>query len=224
MIKKFEKRIGKTVENITEDELYKFIKDANLYEDFFKFSDFKLDLIDRLLKRNSEDEFGKNLICLRYETELEQDEKILDKTFEQYRNKQITREELLEKMEKFKGSLDPIFVISTFICSLLVLDDVDLRNDIDKINMNIGRMKMIFDEIERNEKSLNLRCNMIDLLYYLRTRFFETYNIVLDISWVDNEVDLIDKFLSDKLNRELPEINIKPEQLGFIDITKLKKE
>ena len=223
-IKEFEKKIGKTVDNITEAEFYNLFKDEKLVETFLKFPDFRLDLIDRLMYRNEGNDFAKDLLTLRYETELEQDEKILDVTFTNYRENKITRDELLEKMENYKNSLDPIFVISTFICSLLVLDDVDLKKDIEKINMNIGRIKMIFDEIPKNEKSLDLRCNLIDLLYYLRTRFFESYGIVLDVSWVDNEVDIIDEYLSKKLNRELPEINIKPEELGFIDITKLNKE
>ena len=85
--------------------------------------------------------------------------------------------------------------------------------------------KPIFESLGRIESSYQIRADLIDLLYTVRTKVFVEYGESIDVSWVDEETNKLDEFGFELLNnRELPEINIKPEQLGFIDITKLKKE
>lgn len=227
-IKTFETKIGMVVEELDEEKLISVIKNPDNIE-FFKETKTTLDILDCILERNKNETFLKEVLTLKHSTEMIENERLLNNVFEDYRDEKITREKLIEELRRFLDSSDPKFVISTIICMLIALGDIDLSGDIELIKSNIEKFKNIFDTIGKIEKSYQLRCDLIDLMYILRTKFFELYNIELEMNWVDTEVDRIDEFTSKLLEEhsgssELPEIDIKPEELGFIDITKLNKE
>jgi len=130
-------------------------------------------------------------------------------------------------MKQYRESSDPLFVISVFICSLIAIQDVDLSTEKNVLIENIKKVEEIFNQIGRIENSYVLRCDIIDLIYQVRERYFLAYeeDILKEISWVDQKADEVNLFAEKTLNTEtLPKINIKPEQLGFIDITKLKNK
>lgn len=219
---KFENKIGMKVNDLNEEKFIQIIKNP-VYHEFFSNIKDMLDLIDEIMKRKQDDEsFIKELYTTKYLLQLDEDANILDKTFEKYRNNKITREELLEQMKKFRSSSDPIFVISVFICSMIALEDVSLKDEENVLKSSVEQMKDIFNNLGRIETSYSLRCDLIDLLYTLRSKYFNHCGIVIDIDWVDDEADKLLEFQSQFNNREIPEIGVKPEQLGFLDITKLK--
>lgn len=227
-IKTFENKIGMRIEDLNEEKLIEIIKNPDNIE-FFKETKTTLDLLDIILEKHRDEAFLKEILTLKHSTEMIDNERLLNDVFEKYRNEKITREKLVEELRRFLDSSDPKFVISTIICMLIALGDIDLSGDIELIKSNIEKFKNIFDTIGKIEKSYQLRCDLIDLMYILRAKFFENYAIELEMNWVDTEVDRIDEFASKLLESqagtsEIPEIDIKPEELGFIDITKLKKE
>lgn len=223
-LSQLKQKIGIKIEDLNEETLLYILKNPE-YKNFFNDRRLFLGLLDEILERNQDKNFLKEIYTIKYSLELLQNEEIISNLFTSYRNESITREKLLETMKNYRNSEDSIFVISVFICSLIALPDVDLSLEIEKLEKNIEKVKSIFENLGELKGSYNLRCDLIDLICQIRTKIFSVYNHSIDISWLDKEIDKIDEFTLEILNkRELPEINIKPEQLGFIDITKLKKE
>lgn len=223
-IKEFEQKIGMRVEGLNEERFIEILKNPEFKKLFDDKKEF-LDLLEEILNRNQDESFKKEVNILKYTLQLLQDEEIIDGLFKRYREEKITREKLLEAMKNYRDSSDPIFVVSVFICSIIALKDVDLRPELENLKKNIEMFKPIFESLGRIESSYQIRADLIDLLYTVRTKVFVEYGESIDVSWVDEETNKLDEFGFELLNnRELPEINIKPEQLGFIDITKLKKE
>lgn len=223
-ISEFEKRTGIRLEDLKEENFIKILQNPE-YNELFSDKNSLMDLLDEILNRNQDIEFKKELNSVKVMLQLSIDEEIIDNLFKRYRNNEITREKLLETMKIYRTSTDPIFVLSVFICSLIALKDVDLREEKAILIDSIEKIKLIFNDLGKIENSYQVRADLIDLLYTVRTKFFIEYEDELDISWVDDETDKLDQFTFEFLkNRELPEVNIKPEELGFIDITKLKKE
>lgn len=221
--KKFELITGITLEGLNEKNFTNILRNPE-YKEFFEDKKKFLDLLDEILNRNQDKDFLKEINTLKYSLEMIQDEEIIDNLFKRYRDEKITREKLLETMESYRKSSDPIFVVSVFICSMIALSDVDLSNDINILIDNIEKIKSIFENLGKIENSYKLRSDLIDLIYTVRSKIFVEYGVDINVDWVDSETDKLDEFGFKMLNRELPEINIKPEELGFIDITKLKKE
>ena len=225
--KKFELIAGITLEGLNEENFTNILKNPE-YKEFFEDKKKFLDLLDEILYRNRDQEFLKEINTVKYTIQLFQDEEIISNLFRQYREEKITREKLLETMETYRKSTDPIFVVSVFICSIIALKDVNLSSEFKKLEENIEKFETILKSLGKIENSYALRCDLVDLVYQVKTKIFAEYKYSLNINleWVDEEIDKLNEFEFEFLNnrKELPEINVKPEQLGFIDITKLKKE
>lgn len=218
-ISKFENKIGMKIEDLNEEKFIQILKSVKLFSD----EKDAMDTLDEIIKRRQDNpEFVRELTSVKFSLQLDEDAKILDKLFERYRNGKITREELINQMKIFRSSSDPIFVISTVICSMIALEDVQLKDEENIIKSSINGVKNIFECLGRIETTYPLRCDLIDLLYTLRSKYFNHCGIILDMDWVDEETDKLIEFQSQLNKREIPEIGIKPEQLGFLDITKLK--
>ena len=194
---------------------------------FFLDTKEAMDLLDKLIDKNRDNNFKKELNTIKISIQLLDNEKIIDTVFKNYREDKIKREELLKTLKRYRNSSDPLFVVSVFICSLIATQDVNLSQERNILVKNVNDLKALLDNLGRFENSYVLRCNIIDLIYQVRERYFIAYedDILAGIKWVDAAADELNDFAEKTLSTEvLPKLNVKPEQLGFIDITKLKNK
>jgi len=226
LIDNFEKQFGKSVRNLTESDLEKCISDKK-YAVYFSEDNVFL-FIDGLIKLNSNSNFIKTLVALKYSLSLEINERIISALFSKYRNNIINRDELIKQMNEIKQK-DFISVISVDLCSMIALSNLDISSDESLLKTSIEDIKdkiflMIGSDIEKTHK---LRCDLLDLIYQTRENFFSKYqtDILQDITWVDEETSKLTEW-DDAKEKEstFPSAKISPEELGLIDITKLKSD
>lgn len=222
IINQFEKKLNKKLEALSYNDFLDILKNDN-YKEFFSNTRDTLEIITTLIERNPNKDFIKELYTLKFQTEMLEDENIINSLFTKARNKEITKEKLEETLKNFRTSIDPLFVVSVFLCSLV--EGSNLKDEETKLIEAIKNIEMnIFSQISDYETSYQLRCSIIDLIYTVREYWWNVYetDILEGINWVDNETDALINFKNQKLGNEIKSLNIKPEQMGFIDITKLK--
>lgn len=226
ILNEFEKEIGISAEMLDEKAMIQIMANPE-YSHFFTNTKEAIDLLDSLIEKNQDSTFKKELNTIKISIQLLENEDIINKIFKKYRDNKITRAELLKDLERFRNSSDPIFVISVFICSLIATQDVDLKIEEDKLKKAILETKNLVDDLGRLENSYLLQCNIVDLIYQVRERYFDVYeiDILKDIPWVDEKADELNEYEYELNNGfVVPNVDVTPEQLGFINITKLKHE
>lgn len=223
ILEQFEKQLNKKLEVLTYNDFLELLKNDN-YSFYFSNTKNALEIITGLIERNNDKNFIKELFTLKYQIEIVEDEEIIESLFNRFKNKEITKEKLDETLKNYRTSTDPLFVISVFLCSLINKNDIE--NEKEKLINDIKNSENIFFNISDYNTSYDLRCSIIDLIYAIREYWWNAYetDILENINWVDNETDALIKFKNEKIGNEIKSLDIKPEQMGFIDITKLKKE
>lgn len=224
-IEKFEKQLNKKLEALTYDDLLKIMQDEK-YKEFFATPKSTLEIISELIDRNLDKNFVKELYTTKYSIELVWDETLIDNTFTRYKKKEITKEKLGEELKFYRKSSNSLLSISAFLCTMIGAPEIDLKNDEERLIDAIKSCNDIFYEISDYSSSYKLRCDIVDLIYTIREYWWNRYeaDILNNINWVDNETDALTEFEHKLTGNKINGINIKPEQMGFIDITKLKKE
>lgn len=226
LIDKFELQFGKSVRDITEEDLTGCISDPK-YKLYFSEKN-AIEFLDELIKRNSDTNFVVTLVALKYSLSLELTERAIDKLFSKYRENVIERTELEEKINEMKNK-DFISLISVDLCSMIALSDIDISQDETKLEQAVADIRTeIFLKIGSDiEKTHKLRCDLLDLIYQTRENYFSKYqiDILKDNSWVDDETAKLAEFDDENQKGKAPlSTNIKPEEMGLIDITRLGKE
>ena len=219
----FKKITGVEPSSLTEDIFITILQNKH-YKELFDTPEKNINLIEELLTLQFPLEFKKELYSVKYSIQLVQNEEIINSTFNLFTEKKINRNQLKEKLENFFNSSDPLFVISSILCSIIAFQDKNIINYKDLISENIIKIKNIFDnELGRIETTYPVRCTIVDLIYQFRENYYQLTgeDISNEIKWVDDETD---KLITYKNSLIKPfESDIPPEQLGCIDITKLKK-
>ena len=107
---------------------------------------------------------------------------------------------------------------------MIALEDLNLSEEQDLIQSSTEKLEQIFKNFGSMENSYPIRCDLIDLIHQVREIYFERYNKeILNEKWISDEEDKLTDFEDEKIE-EIPDCGIEPEELGYLDITKLKKE
>ena len=220
-IQDFEKFLGKRASDTTEDDLIKFFTETDFKE---QTPHVIVDFLETLMDHVSNENFKKDIFSIRTASQLLEDEEIIDSIFSNYRLGKITRDELLNRIKQNFQSDDPIFVFSNMLCSMIALEDLNLSEEQDLIQSSTEKLEQIFKNFGSMENSYPIRCDLIDLIHQVREIYFERYNKeILNEKWISDEEDKLTDFEDEKIE-EIPDCGIEPEELGYLDITKLKKE
>ena len=225
LLKQFEKEIGFSVQELTEEKLIEILTDEE-YSHFFTYHSRAVELFDEIIPEIENDLFLKELNTVRHTLNLSNIADLLQKLFESRKKEEITDEEFQEKIQKNFESEDPIYVISTLVCLLLSKHSMNIDENFESFKNNIVKIKDIFSNLGRIENSYSFRIELIDLLYTAQQEYFFIYekDLLEGINWLEEEVDKITEFENNFNPETFEEIDITPEDLGLIDITKLPKE
>lgn len=217
----FEKEIGITLEKLDYEKLLLIMQNSK-YKKFFNTPKKTLDILDAIIEVNRNQNFIKELYTTKYSIELVEDECLIENLFKKMQENKITQDELLKELKDIRNSSDCLFSISAFLCSLVSKFE-NIREEENILIERIKETEKIFNLIS-DISSYKLKCDIIDLIYQVREYWFDAYgtDILLNISWVDNETDKLAEY-EEKIYGKIKSVNIKPEELGLIDITKLKE-
>lgn len=223
LIDNFEKDIRKPVRFLDEDDLNKIFNNDNLMKKYFIDPEKCDEILDEIIKRCNSSKTIETLIILKNKLIMLRCQSKINDIFSDYRAGSIDRQRLLEEMKKMRETADSIEMLSAILCSLISLSDVSLLEDKADIQNGIEGIHRIIKSLGDIKESYSLRCDLIDLIYQVREWYFTRNQVDLlkDIEWVTEETNKLNEF-EDSMLEEIPDINISPESLGYIDITKLK--
>lgn len=199
--------------NITENELtpeilYNSIKKESLSKDII--STWIVSI-----KKNCSLECYNAILNIYLNLYLIQSEDIIKKYIDSYNQEIINKETLFENINSYLKNNWP------FISIIIdLIPDYELTINEEIINKIIAPFELL-NSFEINKYTKPCIINYLDAFYKVRTSYFNRYqnDIFKDKVNIINELQ---KKLNDSEEMVIPEINIKPEQLGLLDITKLK--
>ena len=232
LIDRFEKQYGKSVRELNIDSLNKLISNEK-YSSFFKNPDNFLEILKEIKRFHTDEKFKQVLQTIISSVELVKTEATLDSVFASYKKDEIEKEELLEKVKTMIADENPIVSISAILCSFIGFDDFDIS--LEEFKKKFESLMKLYEELSEDFKiSYKLRCDLLDILYSSRDEYFNKTSIdVVDSikdfkSWEDNVLDALhsfeDKIIAENGLEPFKQVNIKPEELNLIDITKLKEK
>lgn len=219
LIKKFEQCINKKIDNLTEEDFLNILNSDILIENFKSISEI-YNLFNDLSSENFSESILKLINTIKEQFSLINNEELLTNAFDEYLNNSLTREELIEKLKLFENSDDPIFSISAYICSMISLNEVDLKDEEEKIVKKISEIEKILSNLSPLEQSYSIQCEIIDLIYTLREKYFEIYDVdlLLENEWVDQTTLNLNIYGLKYVEKTIVPKNFKykPSELGLL--------
>ena len=227
LLKEFELKTGISAKGLTEEILVEIMKNER-FEEFFSKPGKTVELIDELLSELSDSDFKKEIHTARETFNLANIEYLISKIFSDFKNEKINEDDFEKKIVSAFNSLDPIYSISMLVCVLISkydLKEFEKCDYFETFKSAISQIENIFHSLGRIENSYRYRTEIIDFLYTAREEYFLRFekDILEDCGWLEMEIDKLDEFESQFISNEFPEIDISPNELGLIDITKLPK-
>ena len=224
IIDRFERVINKSVRELTENDLIEILQDEN-YHDFFKDPDEVLILLKEIFKLNKDAVVRRQISLTIYSIELVKSEATLDATFNSYSNDEITRETLESTVKEFISSDDTLLSLIAVSCALLSLENINLSEYEEKIKDDFNCLKEIFNSIGNTNDSYLTKTTLLNYIFQIREEYYIKYSVDLldNLDWIEDQLKEIHNFEDEYLRKNIPtSVDITPEQLGYIDITKLK--
>ena len=222
----FEKKVGKSIRELTEEDIIDILKNEG-YRDFFKNPDNALIILGAISKMNTYETVRKEAALVSYNIMLIRAEALVDSAFNSYSDDEIDANELKEKIKNFiLDKDDRLLSLVAVACSLLSLGEMDVSAYLDNIDGDIAYVKEILDTIWDLDSSYPMKVSLFEFLFQIREDYFIRYNtdILKDIEWINLRLKELHEYEDEFLRKDLPkEVPVEPEELGHIDITKLNK-
>jgi len=210
---------GISAKTLTVKELGEFIQSSDFTNPVEALED--LEYIEKM----NEDDYTKTFVRnLKIMVLFGVDEDIIGKVFKSKEDKTITRDELIEKVNNFMTSEDPIFVLLSAICGIMT-GLSDFKEYEDTFKVCIEKIHGIMDSLGHFNLSFGNFCNLMDTLYYFSNSYFNVNDIDLlkDEKWVNEYLDKMHKYEDDYIEQNgrsvYDDIDLKPQDLGYLDIT-----
>lgn len=221
ILNQFEKETKLNLKNLSEIDLLNIFTNKKFHH-FFDSAKKVVSLMEELSNEVESEEIKRKLITLKYKFLLVENENILMELFKN------NREIIENKIESYMNSNDPLFSCSAILCCMLSLSNLDIRNKEEKLKENFQKISEIFKEISPVEDSFDLRNDLIDLVNTVEEQFWQVYEIDLseNSEWIHAEEAAMGEFsrqLHEKMKTEKIDDGLRPEDMHFIDITKLSE-
>jgi len=211
------------ITDLDQDQLADILS-SDKCKKFFTSYNKAINLIDELDAEIIDENIKKQLYVIKLTLSLSQNEAALIDTFTPYHQMNVTREELIERLNSLLKSEDPTFVLSTFVCMRYALPDYKPEVSKETMVEILAKMKEIFNKLDDLLLSYRIRCDLLDLIYQAAEDYFQCYDTPLDeyMKWVNDESTKNNLFEEQFISRTTADIA--PEEIGLIDITKLKDD
>ena len=233
LIDDFERTIGKPVRLLSTSDLINLLRDGSIIKKYFTSIENSIILLDTIEKINEDPEVRCTVYTIRESLELREAWILIDTLFKKFRHGEISREELSKTISDYTKSSNIILALLTYECVLSVLVDINLSKDQQHIKDLVEKSKDIFNKLTVNiAVSYQMQTALADLLYTLNADNFDRYGEEIDLKWLDKIVSKFNEFQEEIYQLDESEYKfggyqtgkLLPEDLGLIDITKLKEE
>ena len=229
LLKEFEVKTKVLAKDLTEKKLIE-IMETEEFSYFFSNSFKAVELFDEIILEVKNPIFIKELNTVRHTFNLLHIEKLLTLLFAARESEEIDDKKFQTRIISNFNSDDPLFAISTLACILVSKYELEIiGNDeyFEIFKKNISSLDKIFESLGRVENSYRFRTEVLDFLYTLREEYFIEFNkdLLESADWLERELQILNTFEESFINaNEIDSVDIPPNSLGLIDITKLPKD
>ena len=218
LINKFEKEFGKSLLYIKNSEFIEIFNKKKLADKYFKSFRDVTDIL-AFLEKNSELKEFSNILGLKLS--LRKTESALDNIFSRYKEDNDF-EKLKDTIISMILSEDALDSISATLCMLIASYELDLSIYYNIVQKNIDSVFKIIDILPIIEESYSIHCDIIDLLIQLEFYWNNRYDDKITVK-LEEHLEKLHNFEYKVFeNSEISSVDISPEVLGLLDITKLK--
>lgn len=227
ILREFENLTGVSAKDLTLEKLTDILKNKD-YAQFFEDSSAFMEFLKELQTIITDETFKKEINSAYYLADMRVCEDNIMQKFSDLNDNSITREELENWMkDEFKKD-DPIESITAYVCSMISLQDVDLSGEFDNLSKKLTELVNIFDTLGDIGKSYSVYSDLSDLIFQTDTYYYNWYGkepLTSESSKKLNDyAERIGDFEFSVLeNGDIPGAQYDPEDMGLIDVTKLKK-
>lgn len=227
-IEEFKEKLGKDFSEITLEDIKNITADNEMLN---VLNDYKvgLEISTDVIKENKNQEVIDEFTPLVYHHELYGAQKELGKMFAQY-NEDNDKEKLVLSLNTFLKSAAPLGKISGYLIALNGIDGYDIT--LEDIQKAVDDSEDILFKM-KIDRGFPIICDIIDILYTIQEEYYKKYKFDLigeNSKKLNNLITELDKLTQTmyentqkQIENELPD-DVKPEDLGMLDITRFKKE
>lgn len=209
----FEKDIHKPVSSLSTDELKKYLNNENILAKYFRNIDAGIELVTSILEKNNVAKSWLNLVY--YQTILT---KIQIELFE-LSSEDRYGENLLKKYLETK---EPLYKLS--LVFELISNGIRTEFSPEEQREIEGNIKGITDYLkvlQINDESYLIFKKLLNLVFKVKNILFLDCNISIKMGDLSSLLDNLHEYEFKKFrDSTIPSIPIKPEELGYIDITR----
>lgn len=224
LLNDFQKMVGKDLTKLSTQEFTEIINDSR-YVNFYVNNAFEI-LVDMLDLENIDKDLRRTLWEIYLNLLYKIDVKTIAAEIDKHTAGEISDEDFMAKCkEYFEESEDPVLALLTFITVGSL--GIDIKFAKETVISNIKRLEELFMHLTPGSiLSFSTRNDYLTLLYNVKVEAnysFGDEDILKDFSWVKEAQEEFDKEIAEVIDA-LPESEAAPEELGLIDITKLKNK
>lgn len=230
---KINKMLNKSSEDINLNDVILLSKNEEALKIFSEDLNTGFEFFKDVFNNNKDKDVVREIKPLFYDFKLKIIEKELGSFYRKF-EKDKNVDTLLKSLDEYISSDDFLKSISASIVYIIgSINGLDLTSTkyLELLKNNLKELEKLIYALEM-ETSFPIICELIDLLYSFRNLYFNKYNIdIMDdtteiqeyIKKLNDFAEPLYKKLEDEAKNIVEKENINPEDMGFIDITKLNK-
>lgn len=221
LLNTFEKEFGIPLSRISEKKFLDIFSQKNLGKKYF----INLKNTEEILNFISENPNLRNFSnIMLMKAKIYKSESEIDSIFSKYKEDNI-RDSLKESCISMITSEDQIDSISASLCTMIALEDVDISIYYNSVSNSVNNLFKQISTTSIEEISYSLHCDILDLLIQLQFYWNSRYDKKIEIEGLDEHLSRLHEFEYNVLESgKNPSVNIDPEDLELLDITKLKRK
>lgn len=218
LINLFEKEFGTTLSTINKEKFLNIFYSKKLSDKYFTSKNNVFDILEYLKSNDNLKNFVDNLLL---KFEIQSCENFIDDLFTKYIEDNI-RESLINSVKYNISEKKGIYCVSIALCTMIALEDQDISVYYNNVSNSLNEIFSRISTLELDRSTYSTYCDVLDLI--IQTQFYwnSRYENKIDVSGIDECLIELHNFEYEVLeNSKVPSLDIEPETLELLDITKL---
>ena len=221
LLNAFEKEFGTPLSRISEKKFLDIFSQKDLGRKYFANSKNTEEILNFISENANLKNFSNIMIM---KAKIYKSESDIDSIFSKYKEDNI-RDSLKESCISMITSENSIDCVSSSLCTMIALEDVDISIYYNNVSNSVNSLFKQISTMNIERISYSLHCDILDLLIQLQFYWNSRYEKKIEIDGLDNHLSRLHEFEYTVLESgRNPSIDIDPEELELLDITKLKKK
>lgn len=227
-IKEFKEKLGKPLAEIDLQDVKAITEDQDM---LMALNDLEmgLEISEEVMRANQDSEVRSEFAPLMYHHQFYGSQKELGQLFAQYEtDKDATR--LRGNLDGFFKGATPLGKLNGYLLALSAMDGYEVEYD--DVREAVKATEDILFELDF-EKAFPIICDIMDSLYTIQEEYYKKYKLDIiaeDTAKMNDFVKRLNDFtqsiydeMEKHIDEELPD-DIKPEDIGALDMTKFKED